>query len=447
MICIVLFDLYTDYINMSKLKNYVVQIAEDGAVRGILNLLPDPMVDTKSLERSDILSHLAYVFFENTEIPLDLPIFTFLAYVSAGCIRNDLKFQIPKTTKPTHLNTWVSVLAPTGSAKTLSRTAIAAMIPNHPTHEGKFIEANFTSSSTSPKFINACANLPYVNSDEYQYGLWIEEEAAQFQKLVNKGSSTNGAEIKGFMLKMHNYEPLHRKTMKAETITAPIVMTMLHINTFDSYVSALGRESVNDGSLRRMSLVNTPRDGRSFTDNPLFNFEQLTDESLAKKIADLFLTLPEETVFAFSEDCENVYSECFRKLWASGYGSKLSGKENFYRTLLMEAWKYAVFHHLIMMEEGDVVNATSLRWGIEVSLIFLDSLISFINRKDNEKEFSKYDQDLERLKGYLREKPKANIASIVNQFNYKIAHLNVLIDLLRKESQPIDHQVLKLAKV
>lgn len=432
---------------MSKLKDYVMQLAEDSvSMRGVLNLLPDPLIDDKSKSTNDILSHLAYVFFENTEIPLDLPIFTFLAYLSAGCVRNNLNYQIPKSPKIAHLNTWVCVLAPTGAAKTLSKTAIASMIPDHPTEEGKFIDANFTSCSTSPKFINACASLPYVESDEYQYGLWIEEEAAQFQKLVNKGSSTNGAEIKGFILKMHNYEPLSRKTMTTETITAPIVMTMLHINTFDSYVSSLGRESVNDGSLRRMSLVNTPRDGRSFTDYPLFDFDSLMDESLKEKISHLFLNLPSDSTFTFSEDCTKIYSDSFGGFWKKTYEHKLAGKENFYRTLFMEAWKYAIFHHLIMKQEGTIVSGNSLKWGIDVSLIFLDSLQSFINRKNNEKAFNKYDQDLEKLKDFLREKPKASAAAVVQRFNFKLPYLHMLLDLLRKESQPINHPILKLGK-
>ena len=84
--------------------NSIIFNDEPSNIQDILPLINNPFVNRKS---NDALSMLFHRFSKNTDIPLGIPVFSFLSYISAFCLFNNATMKVPKTSKNTELDTWV----------------------------------------------------------------------------------------------------------------------------------------------------------------------------------------------------------------------------------------------------------------------------------------------------------------------------------------------------
>ena len=106
---------------------------------------------------------------------------------------------------------------------------------------------------------------------------------------------------------------------------------------------------MTDGLMRRFNLVYTEKDhSRDFTDYPIYNEKKITDEMLSSKFEDLFFNIQPDVNYTFSNNAFELYRKYFKIFWHRKYKNILTDKENFYRTYMMQSWKFAVFYHLIL---------------------------------------------------------------------------------------------------
>jgi hypothetical protein len=131
-------------------------------------------------------------FIEETEIPLTLPIFSFFSFLSAYCVKNNITYSMPLSEKKSHVNTWVTVLAPSGSAKTYSLGKIEDLIPIKPDGE-KLVEQNFVKPSGQQNLLKSFQifQTPETENLNMAFGLktkWLKcsnklkEKEPRFQK-------------------------------------------------------------------------------------------------------------------------------------------------------------------------------------------------------------------------------------------------------------------------
>ncbi|THK76519.1 hypothetical protein, partial [Klebsiella pneumoniae] len=216
----------TDINNAHKayIYNKALEVINEENIFEIMSLIPQPFLTRKSEKEADILSVIYNKFLENTEIPGALPVFSFFSFLSAFCVKNNITYSIPLSEDKNPLDTWITVLAPSGSAKTFSNAQINKMIPKTPDGK-KVIEQNFTRPNGAAKFIQELSDLPLTKDGESQYGFWIEDEAAQMFKQIEKIGSPL-SEIKEYLLKAYDHDVLTRKT-KTETVeTKNIILTL-----------------------------------------------------------------------------------------------------------------------------------------------------------------------------------------------------------------------------
>lgn len=200
--------------------NKALEVINEENIFEIMALIPKPFLTRKTEKEADILSVIYNKFLENTEIPCALPVFSFFSFLSAFCVKNNITYSIPLSDDKNPLDTWITVLAPSGSAKTFSNSQINKMIPRD--LEGKkLIEQNFTRPNGAAKFIQELSELPLTKDGSNQYGYWIEDEAAQMFKQIEKIGSPL-SEIKEYLLKAYDHEVLSRKT-KNETVETKIL--------------------------------------------------------------------------------------------------------------------------------------------------------------------------------------------------------------------------------
>lgn len=429
-------------------SNYIFNLAinnksEDDFL-DVLNIIPNPLITESDKEKSDVLSVIFYNFFKNTEIPIALPVFSFLSFLSAFCVKNNITCRIPKTISDTYLDTWVTVLAPSGSAKTMSNSLISKVIPKNINDE-KVIENNFLKPSGPAKFIEDLAGLPETIDGDHQWGFWTEDEVAQmFKRIENVGHPMS--ELREFLLKIHNHDKLVRRTKLEEVETKKLLMTLYFINTFESFADTISIESVTDGLIRRLNIIIANKDERSHTTYALYDFDKILDTTLANKMEELFFSMDANTNFTFSKDCVEAYETYYKLYWDKRYYKILPDKENFYRTYMMESWKYAIFHHLIMHKSGTEVQKDSLAWGMRISLLFADSMKTFMDRKIKQKDVDRMKVKADKYYDYLIENPEITMRDFTRKFNMKKEQALLILEGFKNSGHIKNHILFKQLK-
>lgn len=337
-------------------------------ISDVLSIIESPFIDRKD---NDILSQLFHKFYIATDIPVALPVFCFLGLLSALCVKNKTKYIIPYTQKSYELATWVMCLAPSGSSKTLAMDKIIDLIPD--VDGEKLIENNFEEANGPAAFVQSLQDLPDGR------GFWFQDEASQMFKAMETVGHPM-ADIRKTLLKIKDHKEITWKNKKETIKTDRIVITQLFINTIDSMAKAISDESMKDGIIRRYTIAdcqNLDDKNRHFTDRALYDFEAL-DENLTNEFAQVLSQDIADTTYKFTVACKVLYEKMFKIFWSNQYEKFMTGSENIYRTYMMEAWKYAVFHHLIHKKEGYVVDENSMQWALKVVMFLLNSFQSFI---------------------------------------------------------------------
>ena len=429
---------------LTYLNNKALDIVNEEDLFEVMSLIPQPFITNENIKKADILSVIYNNFIEETEIPLTLPIFSFFSFLSAYCVKNNITYSMPLSEKKSHVNTWVTVLAPSGSAKTYSLGKIEDLIPIKPDGE-KVVEQNFVKPSGPAKFIEEFSNLPDSRDGKSQYGFWIEDEVAQMFKQVER-EGTPLSEIKEYFLKAYDNKKLTRKSKKESIETKNIILTLLFINTFESYANNISNESMTDGLMRRFNLIYTEKDkARDFADYSLYNLKKIRDETLQDKISELFNSIKPDQNFTFSDNCFKLYQKYFKIFWHRKYKTILTDKENFYRTYMMQSWKFAVFYHLILKKEGTVIDGECLIYGMKISLLFANSMKKFFDFKNKNISDSKREKQKDTLLKYadfLNSKPDATVRDFCRKFSIKKADAVSILKSL--ECSGIKHSIFEV---
>lgn len=430
-----------DILNAEKayIYNKALEVINEENIFEIMSLIPKPFLTNNTEKEADILSVIYNKFLENTEIPCALPVFSFFSFLSAYCVKNNITYSIPLSDDKKPLDTWITVLAPSGSAKTFSNAQINKMIPKD--LEGKkIIEPNFTRPNGAAKFIQDLAELPETKDGQAQYGYWVEDEAAQMFKQIEKIGSPL-SEIKEYLLKSYDHSVLTRKTKNDTVETKNIILTLFFINTFESYVNNISNESMTDGLMRRFNLVYSEKDGRDFTDYSIYNENKIRDEVISEKMIDFFFSIKPDQHFTFSNECFELYRKYFKIYWHKKYKNILPGKENFYRTYMMQSWKFAIFYHFILGKTGNVIDGECLVFGMKISLLFAESMKKFFDYKVKPQHIEKAKSDLDKYINYLNTNTDIKMRDFTRKFNIKKAEALIVLNAV-KESKIIKNHIL-----
>lgn len=304
--------------------------------RGILAVPPGSPMDK-----------LLGVFHDETDIPLELPFFAVLHFVSGLLLSKRVKIQ--GACVDVYPDLWTIVLAPSGAGKTMAHNLIAKAAP---------VKSSFPEVASGARFIEAF--------QQHNFGLWFQDEFAQKLKQIETPNSPL-ADVKEYLLRAYGYDKIERSTKK-ETITIEEpCLGILGLNTPESFFKALSPESLLDGFAARFAYVIAERDpARPMLDFPLYNIERLTQA--AQVAFDKIQALPLPAAYLVGAEAETAFRESFRLL--------CSGEipEAFYRRILFRAFKYATLYHVILGKASDTLDAEDMGWAARVSSLHLSDM-------------------------------------------------------------------------
>lgn len=407
----------------------------------VLPIIPNPhnLGISKDI---DPLSLIYSNFVSETDIPPALPVFSFLSYLSAFSVNNNIMYKHP-TSPADYLNTWTLILAPSGAAKTLSSSIIEKAIPKD-IEEKPMIRTNFEGADGSAAFISELSKAE-KKIDNFgkpiQPIFWIEDEYSQFMKKLMPGGSM--VETRKTMLKIHDNDKARRVTKNDIIETESIVMSGLFLNTIDSFARNFDQESINDGLGRRHNFVYAERDDNKVI--PTWTIENII-ESLKEGLDDFFSTVETNVIYTFSPECRKIYDH-FYVVYKDKFDKILGEETNgtFFRTYFMLSWKYSAIYHILLKEPGTEVQAKTFDYGIKVSLMFLSSIKRFLDYKIDlksgakevrreylNKRAEKETSNIEKYKDFLLNNAEITLRDFNRKYNLKKADSLKIIKTIRE---------------
>ena len=342
--------------------NYLAELQRkrDGAketIKAMLAIKANPSASWRGLiavPPSSPLEHLLSSFRRHTDIPLELPFFSFLHLLSGWLLQNRVKIS-GGGLRGIYPELWTIVLAPSGTGKTTAYNLIAAASP---------IKSTFPEPASGARFIEALS--------QNNFSLWFQDEIAQKLKQID---TPNGplSDIKEYLLRAYGNDKIERST-KMETITVEEpCLGILGLNTQESFWASLNPESLTDGFSQRFSYVVAEEDpSRPITDFPIYN-----ETVIIKAATDAFQKIQAVALhpeYKIGEEAVQAFKSSFSMLFTEEI------PKSFYRRVLFRAFKYALYYHLILCKTSDTLDAEDMGWAARLAAMHLQDVGKLLNK-------------------------------------------------------------------
>jgi hypothetical protein len=307
--------------------------------RGFIAIPPDSLIE-KVIEE----------FRHKTNIPLEIPFFTFLSILSGYLLCEGVSINIlgfPRI----YPDIWNIILALSGAGKTYTEDTISRALSRV---MGQ-IEFPGTGLVSGAAFISELTKKPR--------GLWIRDEFAQFIKSIEFGGPLS--DMKDYLLRLYNNRKIERSTKK-ESITQLIdpALTILGLSVLDTFYKHVPIEMMLDGFAQRFGIVIAKADAsRLWRDYPLWDVDCSTWDS---RWVTMTTNLHKE-YFA-----SKVGLEAFSSTFNALFNDKLP--ESFYRRVLWRAHKYALMYHVLRADPSCYLTAEDYGWAARVISMQLDDM-------------------------------------------------------------------------
>jgi hypothetical protein len=301
-------------------------------------------------------------FRKETNIPLEIPFFAFIHFVSGMLLQRGSTIQGSIGTL--HPELWTIVLAPSGSGKTFAHGVLQECSP---------AKSEFPEPASGARFIEALS--------QQNPALWFQDEIAQILKQVESAGSPL-SECKSYLLRTYDNAKIERSTKQGTITVQTPVLGILGLNTPESFKKALSAESLLDGFAQRFGFVVAEKDpNRSMVDFPIYNRKRLI--AACEKAFQALPQVPDlHPVYHLPMEADEAFKTSFGML-----GHNQEDNESFFRRAMFRAFKYAVMYHLILGKEGDTIDAVDIGWGARLSNLHIVDMAKVLGKDD---EFSQF---------------------------------------------------------
>lgn len=316
------------------------------------------------------LEKVVQVFERETNIPLQIPLMSFLSLISTYLVKNEATVNVKGAIiRP---DIWNIVLANSGAGKTYAHSKIAKSAKSI-----LGVEANFPAVAGAGAFIEGL--------QEHNKSMWFCDEIAQFiGGMEVLGSPTN--QCKEYLLKTYDGEKVERKTKK-ETITIENPqLTILGLNTIESFINKITDESFTDGFSQRFGFVLAQPD----TNRAIEDYDWFYEDMIHNELNEAFQEIANVTIhktYELSNEAFQQYRKGFRQLL------RFEISESFYRRLMYRSFKYALIFHIIFGKDNNIIDEEDQGWAMRVIRLHLNDLKQILNLYN----FSKIEKIIQRV--------------------------------------------------
>lgn len=295
------------------------------AWRGLVATPPGSMLET-----------VVGAFRTSTDIPLEIPFFAVLHFLSAHLLGKGVTVNFAgQTIRP---DLWSVVLASSGAGKTFATSALQRFTGQ---------ESTFPEPASSAKFIEDLA--------QYNNSLWVRDEFAQFLKAIDQ--QPHMAEMKDYLLRIFDGKMVERNTKKYRIQVDDPALCILGLTVLESFKDNVSAESMLDGFAQRFSYVIARRDPeRTASDFPIYDLRPWQDRIRADW--DKIVASIHHTEYVVGVDGEEAFKESFALLLPPNAKVPTS----FFRRIMFRGVRYALLFHVLLGKQGQEVDAVDMGW-------------------------------------------------------------------------------------
>lgn len=311
-----------------------------------------------AVPEGSMLESVLKSFYCETDIPLELPFFVLLHFISGYLLSKGVK--IKSSGGECYPEIWTIVLAESGSGKTLAHDTIAAEAP---------VKSTFPEPASDVAFIESMV--------EHNYGLWFQDEIAEFMKKIESRGSMH--KIKQHLLNTFSNTKISRARRVDPILIEEPCLGILGLNTPKSFFNAIKPGSLLDGFAQRFGyVVAQPDPDRNVIDDPLKYAHYNTSKirKVVRRAFDDLLALPIHPIYMVLNEGTEAYSAAFAALISP------TVPMSFYRRVMFKAYKYALLYHIILGKTNNVIDAEDMGWGARVCQMHLQDLKHLVQRDE-----------------------------------------------------------------
>lgn len=337
---------------------------------------------TYAVPPASALERVLSAFRQETNIPLELPFFAFLHFVSGLLLQRGSKIAGPVGELAPEL--WTVVLAPSGAGKTWAVSVL---------EEAAGLEGMaFTEPASGAAFLEALA--------QKSPALWTQDEIAQKLKQIETPNSPL-SDAKEYLLRTYDNKPLERKRVRGEPLRVEKpILGILGLNTPESFRKALSAESLLDGFAQRFGFVWAEKDpNRPMRDFPIYDKPKVL-AACAKAFEQVKRTQLHDR-YTIGPEAAEAFSTSFALL-----DQRADMPESYFRRSMFRAFRYAVLYHVILGKEGSEIDAEDIGWGARVVSLHLADMGKVLGRDDEFRASSEVVAKATRLKERLDQQGK-----------------------------------------
>lgn len=313
------------------------------------------------IPKGSILEAVDKYFWDNTDIPRELPFFYVLHYVLAKLMQQDIV--IHKEGQVIRPDIWTVVVANSGSGKTRSQKALAAAM-------GGQINLVPPGAKSSIQFL--------TDLRDYRLGLLLIDEYAQFLNAVTKDSGM--MDVRDYLLKTYDNENLRHKTSKSEISVENSTIGILGYTTVKTLPKYLTVEMLSDGFAQRFSYCVAEKDDREVIGNYDFSGIQPLISPLWEKIA----KTPFHAIYHVGEEGVTAFDEVAKII--IGAARRDDVDDSFSRRVAFTTYKYGLAYHILTGKTDDIISPEDLAWGSKLAAMHLLHMRKVLDLYDKPKK-------------------------------------------------------------
>ena len=187
-------------------------------------------------------------FDQKTHAPLELPLFTTLAMLSAIALKRKIRIRISGVAKPLEVFVWIMLLAESGSLKSLTMSSIAEVI-EEAGEKDLFRELSGVSGPAA--FMQEFAGTGETPSMNRL--LFTLEEAGQFRKKMRDGGPLE--ELKNIFIQIYDGKQVTRITKTSKLVVENPVISLFGISVAEIFLQEVLPEDMLSGEMQRQAII------------------------------------------------------------------------------------------------------------------------------------------------------------------------------------------------
>ncbi len=316
------------------------------------------------------LEKIIEVFDRETNIPLQIPLMSFFSLLSTHLVKHGTTLDVQGATiRP---DIWTIVLANSGAGKTYAHSKLAK---NAKAVLG--VEADFPAIAGAGAFVEELRN--------HNNSMWFYDEIAQFiGGMEVLGSPTN--QCKEYLLKTYDGDKIERITKKDSITIDNPQLTILGLNTIESFINKITDESFTDGFCQRFGFVLAKADPT----RTLESYDWFNENIINLEVREAFEEIAQVSIhqkYVLSSDGFQCYRRGFRQLL------QFEVSESFYRRLMYKSFKFALLFHIILGKDNNIIDAEDQAWAMRMTRLHLNDLKQILGLYN----FSKIEKIIQRV--------------------------------------------------